>query len=258
MDSRSTGSTRFGFSPGSHGRDGHVPLPRFDHRRRDEPSENNSPDSFSDSQASDGRAWRRRTGSDVASDITESDVTALTLHDIRAKSSNFQALSKLVFSDFECLHVIGHGPNGKVMRVQKKDDGLVFALKSIRRERLLNEYAALGTLSQGNSLWRVRCPFVVRLHYAFESRSCIHVVVDYVQGGQLMYHLRKRFPSGCAERQARFHVAEMILALEHLHAHGVVHGDLKPENVLIDPRGHVRILFSTAFCSVARISAHLC
>jgi serine/threonine protein kinase len=207
---------------------------RRDGRMSREQLESLSPDSFADSHTSDGRAhaWRRRPGSDVASDITESDVTALTLHDIRARSTNPQALSKLVFSDFEVLEAIGLGPNGKVMRVQKKSDGMIFALKSIRRERLLNEYAALGTLSQNQSLWRVRCPFVVRLHYAFESRSRIHLVVDYVQGGQLMYHLHKRFPNGCAEEQARFHAAEVVLALEHLHAHGVVHGDLKPANVI--------------------------
>jgi tRNA A-37 threonylcarbamoyl transferase component Bud32 len=235
VDSRSTGSlARNGFSPATHGPDVHTPLQYF--RRRDERMsreqvESLSPDSFTDSQTTDGHAWRRRVGSDVASDVTESDITALTLHDIRARSSNPQALSKLVFSDFEVLAVIGVGPNGKVMRVQKKTDGMIFALKSIRRERLLNEYAALGTLSQTQSLWRVRCPFVVRLHYAFESRSSIHLVVDYVQGGQLMYHLHKRFPNGCAEGQARFHAAEVVLALEHLHAHGVTHGDLKPANV---------------------------
>lgn len=237
VDSRSTGSVaQIGFgadmtgppdTPAQH-------LRRRDGRLSREQFESLSPDSVTDSHTSDGHAhtWRRRPGSDVASDITESDVTALTLHDIRARSANPQALSKLVLSDFEVLETIGFGPNGKVMRVQKKSDGMIFALKSIRRERLLNEYAALGTLSQNQSLWRVRCPFVVRLHYAFESRSRIHLVVDYVQGGQLMHHLHKRFPNGCAEEQARFHAAEVVLALEHLHAHGVVHGDLKPANVI--------------------------
>ena len=223
-----------------------------------------SPDSFSAfSERSDpgssfsGRAERTpvrtpvsrtsgsRTGSDVASasDITESDCTALTLHDIRgggaAKPANIEKLSKLRLSDFDVICTIGHGPNGKVMRVQKKDDGAVFALKSIKRRRLLNEYDALGKLSRDNSLWRVRCPFVTRLHFAFESLSRIHLIVDAVDGGQLLLHLRQHWPAGCPEAQARFHAAEIVLGLEHLHAHGVTHGDLKSENVLVDRRGHV-------------------
>ena len=213
-----------------------------------------SPDSFSAfSERSDpgssfsGRAERTpvrtpvsrtsgsRTGSDVASasDITESDCTALTLHDIRgggaAKPANIEKLSKLRLSDFDVICTIGHGPNGKVMRVQKKDDGAVFALKSIKRRRLLNEYDALGKLSRDNSLWRVRCPFVTRLHFAFESLSRIHLIVDAVDGGQLLLHLRQHWPAGCPEEQARFHAAEIVLGLEHLHAHGVTHGDLKGE-----------------------------
>ncbi|CAM9495361.1 unnamed protein product, partial [Heterosigma akashiwo] len=86
---------------------------------------------------------------------------------------------------------------------------------------------------------QVRHPFVVALHFAFQTKDKLYFVLDYCPGGELFFHLTrmKRLP----EHMARFYCAEMTLALEHLHAHSVIYRDLKPENILLDELGHVKL-----------------
>mmetsp|Transcript_21705 Transcript_21705/g.15547 ORF Transcript_21705/g.15547 Transcript_21705/m.15547 type:complete len:121 (+) Transcript_21705:369-731(+) len=77
------------------------------------------------------------------------------------------------------------------------------------------------------------------LNFAFQDAKHVYLVMEFVNGGELYYHIRKekRF----SEQQAKFYVAEIVLALEYLHNKGVVYRDLKPENILLDCRGHVRL-----------------
>jgi len=85
----------------------------------------------------------------------------------------------------------------------------------------------------------VKHPFVVGLHYAFQSPERIYFVLDYVNGGELFSHLRKKIRF--SEKETRFYAAELILALNHIHEMGFIYRDLKPENVLLDSNGHVKI-----------------
>jgi len=80
-------------------------------------------------------------------------------------------------------------------------------------------------------------PFIVRMHFAFQSADKLYLVLDYLPGGELFYHLKKerRFE----EDRCRLYAAELVLAIEHLHERDIVYRDLKPENVLLDPGGHV-------------------
>lgn len=82
-------------------------------------------------------------------------------------------------------------------------------------------------------------PFVVKLHYAFQSSESLYFVTDFLNGGELFFHLcnETRF----TEDRARFYAAEIILALSHLHSEGIIYRDLKPENVLLDADGHIKL-----------------
>ncbi len=86
---------------------------------------------------------------------------------------------------------------------------------------------------------RVRHPFIVSLHYAFQTAGKVYLVMDFLPGGQLLFHLRKE--AMFSEAIVRFYAAEILLAIEHLHTLGVIHRDLKPENILMDADGHVCI-----------------
>ena len=85
----------------------------------------------------------------------------------------------------------------------------------------------------------VKHPFVVSLHYAFQSPERIYFVLDFVNGGELFYHLRKKVRF--TESQIKFYAAELILALDHLHNMGFIYRDIKPENILLDGDGHVKL-----------------
>ena len=82
-------------------------------------------------------------------------------------------------------------------------------------------------------------PFIVKLHYAFQNPEKLYFVMDFLNGGELFYHLRKE--GWFSEERTVFYSAEIVLALDCLHKNGVVYRDLKPENVLLDKRGHIKL-----------------
>ena len=82
-------------------------------------------------------------------------------------------------------------------------------------------------------------PFVVKLHYAFQSNECLYFVTDFLNGGELFFHLCNEIRF--SEDRARFYAAEIVLALAHLHENGIIYRDLKPENVLLDFEGHLKL-----------------
>jgi serine/threonine protein kinase len=82
-------------------------------------------------------------------------------------------------------------------------------------------------------------PFVMKLQFAFQDEFHLYLIMEFINGGELFYHLKKdtRFD----ENRAKFYCAELVLALEYLHEQGVVYRDVKPENILIDSEGHIRL-----------------
>ena len=88
-------------------------------------------------------------------------------------------------------------------------------------------------------LERINHPFIVKLHYAFQTPERLYFVIDFLNGGELFFHLRKETKFN--EDRARFYAAEIILALECLHGNGIIYRDLKPENVILDSEGHIKL-----------------
>lgn len=97
-------------------------------------------------------------------------------------------------------------------------------------------------LSEKQILQRINSRFVVSLAYAYETKHALCLVLTLMNGGDLKFHLYSMSDEpGFSIDRARFHVAEVILGLEHLHSKRIVYRDLKPENILLDDQGHVRI-----------------
>jgi serine/threonine protein kinase len=142
--------------------------------------------------------------------------------------------------DFELMKVIGRGGFGKVMQVKKKDTGRIYAMKTIRKESVIQREEVVHTKTEKNVLAKYsNHPFIVGLKWSFQSPEKLYLVMDFMNGGELFTHLsnEKRFN----EDRVRFYTAELLCAIGHLHENGVVYRDLKPENVLLDHLGHLRL-----------------
>jgi serine/threonine protein kinase len=146
---------------------------------------------------------------------------------------------KISKDDFEILHLIGEGSFGKVFQVRKKDTGQIYAMKVLKKKKLIEEGEVEHTKTEKNILMNNHHPFLVNLKFSFQTDLKIYFVIDYVNGGELFFHLKreKRF----SEDKVRFYAAEITLALEHLHSLGIIYRDLKPENVLLESSGHIRL-----------------
>ena len=154
-------------------------------------------------------------------------------------SALFYTSADISIDSFKILKVIGRGSFGKVFLVQKKDSLEYFAMKTLKKDVILRRNQKINTQAERIILEKIRHPFIVRLHYAFQTPEKLYFVIDFLNGGELFYHLRReqRF----SEDRTRFYAAEILLALECLHKNGVIYRDLKPENVLLDSEGHVKL-----------------
>ncbi|CRG84476.1 serine/threonine kinase 32 [Talaromyces islandicus] len=150
----------------------------------------------------------------------------------------------VVFTDavnlnhFRLLRVVGKGAFGKVRIVERKDSGLTFALKYIRKEEVVRSESVRNMIRERRMLEHLNHPFLCNLRYSFQDVEYIYIVVDLMNGGDLRFHIsRKCF----TEEAVRFWVAELGCALRYIHSQGIVHRDLKPDNVLLDSQGHVHL-----------------
>lgn len=143
------------------------------------------------------------------------------------------------FSSFAIIEQLGEGSFGKVYKVIKKNSGEVFAMKVLSKKFLSDNNQLKYAISECKIMRNIRHPFILSLHYAFQTPKNLFIVLEYCPNGDLMRHLaeRNRFSEACS----KYYMAQTILALEYLHALDVVYRDLKPENILLDRAGNVRL-----------------
>jgi serine/threonine protein kinase len=112
-------------------------------------------------------------------------------------------------------------------------------MKVLAKKDIVARREIAHTLSERNVLIQATSPFLVGMKFSFQTTDKLYLVLDYMNGGELFYHLQKE--TAFSEERARFYTAEIALALEHLHRYNIVYRDLKPENVLLDSRGHIAL-----------------
>ncbi|XP_064408004.1 ribosomal protein S6 kinase alpha-5 [Latimeria chalumnae] len=149
---------------------------------------------------------------------------------------------KVGMENFELLKVLGTGAYGKVFLVRKvsgHDVGKLYAMKVLKKAAIVQKAKTTEhTKTERQVLEHIRqSPFLVTLHYAFQTDTKLHLILDYVSGGEMFTHLYQR--DHFTEDEVRIYIGEIILALEHLHKLGIVYRDIKLENILLDSDGHV-------------------
>ncbi|ETV99199.1 AGC protein kinase [Aphanomyces invadans] len=152
----------------------------------------------------------------------------------------FDVEHKWSMDDFEVLKVLGKGSFGKVYLVcRKQSPSALYAMKVLKKRELIQRHQVDHTMTERDVMTVLDHPFVVTLRVAFQTRERLFMVSDFCIGGEIFFHLKKF--RAFSETMVRFYAAELVAALGHLHSKGIVYRDLKPENVLLDADGHVRI-----------------
>ncbi|XP_067848742.1 ribosomal protein S6 kinase alpha-3 isoform X1 [Heptranchias perlo] len=144
-------------------------------------------------------------------------------------------------SQFELLKVLGQGSFGKVFLVRKahgSDAGQLYAMKVLKKATL-KVRDRVRTKMERDILVEVNHPFIVKLHYAFQTEGKLYLLLDFLRGGDLFTRLSKEVMF--TEEDVKFYLAELALALDHLHSLGIIYRDLKPENILLDEEGHIKL-----------------
>lgn len=160
--------------------------------------------------------------------------------DLEDKKGEYEKPNVMMF--LPMLRVLGKGSFGKVVLVKKnsgRDEGGLFAMKILRKTHLLKRGQIGRTRTERKVLSMVDHPFIMKLHFAFQTDDKLFLVLDYCAGGELFFHLSRH--RKFRESWTRFYAAELLLTLGHLHSKGVIYRDLKPENVLLDSEGHVKL-----------------
>ncbi|KAL0476374.1 serine/threonine-protein kinase [Acrasis kona] len=153
------------------------------------------------------------------------------------KGSTFIKRKKEIsLNDFEILVVVGRGSFGKVMKVRDLDTGEIFAMKAIKKSTILESNMIESTKNEQLIMRTIRHPFIVALHYAFQTPERLYLVQDFLSGGELFWHLQQ--DQKFSMEKARFYSAEIFMAIEHLHNNDIIYRDLKPENIVLDQNGH--------------------
>ncbi|XP_067383524.1 protein kinase C zeta type isoform X2 [Channa argus] len=146
----------------------------------------------------------------------------------------------LRLGDFELIRVIGRGSYAKVLLVRLKKNEQVYAMKVVKKE-LVHDDEDIDWVQTEKHVFEQAStnPFLVGLHSCFQTESRLFLVIEYVNGGDLMFHMQRQ--RKLPEEHARFYAAEICIALNFLHEKGIIYRDLKLDNVLLDHEGHIKL-----------------
>ncbi|XP_068317934.1 serine/threonine-protein kinase AtPK2/AtPK19-like [Pyrus communis] len=152
---------------------------------------------------------------------------------------NPMKIESVGIEDFEVLKVVGQGAFAKVYQVRKKGTSEIYAMKVMRKDRIMEKNHAEYMKAERDILTKIDHPFIIQLRYSFQTKYRLYLVLDFVNGGHLFFQL---YHHGLfREELGRIYAAEIVSAVAHLHANGIMHRDLKPENILLDADGHAML-----------------
>ena len=151
------------------------------------------------------------------------------------------AILKLSYNDFELLKLLGRGSFGEVLLVRLKANKKLYAMKVLDKKMLKQRKQQIHTKTERDLIVKINCPFIVNIKSAFQDETKLYIVSEFLQGGDLFFHLHEKRYTVFPEIKARFYIMELVIALDFLHQNNMIYRDLKPENILLDSQGHVKL-----------------
>ncbi|CAL5425063.1 unnamed protein product [Camellia sinensis] len=173
-------------------------------------------------------------------DVSEEDQNNL-LKFLEKKETEYMRLQrhKMGADDFELLTMIGKGAFGEVRVCREKTTGHVYAMKKLKKSEMLRRGQVEHVKAERNLLAEVDSNCIVKLYCSFQDDEFLYLIMEYLPGGDMMTLLMRK--DTLTEDEARFYVAETVLAIESIHKHNYIHRDIKPDNLLLDKYGHLRL-----------------
>jgi tRNA A-37 threonylcarbamoyl transferase component Bud32 len=178
---------------------------------------------------------------DLVNDEDEDfDINELKEHGSSLLFASMTAESTITLDDFDIISILGKGAFGKVYLTKMKENGQLYAIKTIRKDVVIQTEQIDAVNLERDILLNCDHPFLVGMDFVFQSDLRLYFVMQFVEGGELYKHFlsNKRFP----EEVVKFYAVQIVLAIGHLHNQGIIHRDLKLENILIDKGGYLKII----------------
>ncbi|XP_050267145.1 uncharacterized protein LOC126710622 [Quercus robur] len=163
------------------------------------------------------------------------------LRNLERKETEYMRLQrrKVGIDDFEQLTVIGKGAFGEVRICRAKGTGEIYAMKKLKKSEMLSRGQVEHVRSERNLLAEVDSRCIVKLFYSFQDSDFLYLIMEYLPGGDIMTLLMRE--DILSEDVARFYIAESILAIHSIHLHKYIHRDIKPDNLILDKSGHLKL-----------------
>ena len=146
---------------------------------------------------------------------------------------------KITIFDYESLGIIGKGAFGEVHVCREKSTGNIYAVKKIKKKVLEEKNQIIHTRNEQLLMRKIKSPWIVELKASFQEEDYLFLIMEYLPGGDLMNYLIKK--DILSEEEARFYIAEIILAVDSIHQFDCIHRDIKPDNILIGKDGHIKL-----------------
>lgn len=163
------------------------------------------------------------------------------LKNLEKKETEYMRLQrhKMGSEDFEPLTMIGKGAFGEVRICRERKTGHVYAMKKLKKSEMLRRGQVEHVKAERNLLAEVDSNCIVKLYCSFQDEEFLYLIMEYLPGGDMMTLLMRK--DTLTEDEARFYVGETVLAIESIHKHNYIHRDIKPDNLLLDKYGHMKL-----------------
>lgn len=173
-------------------------------------------------------------------DVSEEDQNNLFKF-LEKKETEYMRLQrhKMGADDFELLTMIGKGAFGEVRICREKTTGQVYAMKKLKKSEMLRRGQVEHVKAERNLLAEVDSSCIVKLYCSFQDEEYLYLIMEYLPGGDMMTLLMRK--DTLTDEEAKFYIAETVLAIESIHKHNYIHRDIKPDNLLLDKYGHLRL-----------------
>ena len=173
-------------------------------------------------------------------DFCEEEKVKLKQEIFTQESSKYRFYrEKQTIRDYESIAIIGRGAFGEVHVCRHKLTGEIVAIKKIKKEVLYLKNQVIHIRNEQIFMSKVKSPWIVELKASFQDDDYLYLIMEYLPGGDLMNLFIKK--DILTEDEARFYIAELILAIESIHKLDCIHRDIKPDNILIDKTGHIKL-----------------